>query len=454
MISFLKHTENLRTYLKPPNDVSIEWGVNQIKDYVQKDIVDYLAKGTALVAECATGFGKTRTALLAMNRIRRITEEPIVVVVPDKKLKADWLKHTALISNVYIYVVNTFTMSLSPDIVRKCALLIVDECHTVLNKYSEYFSNTIKSVIAFRTLLLSATLEENHKSFLEELGINVYYQVTLYWCHKFKLIPEHLSINIPVELTAAEKQIIVRYNTAIDRYSKYFAVAKVNSPFGIGEGEEDGVLEEDFEIVDSHSKKTFSDIAKLLNVKEGVVRKHIYGWRTMVTKRAECYRNAENKLKMVTDMLHRLPNDKVLIFCMSIEKTAKPLHELNKRTTVMYHGKVGKIEEKQIFEAFFSNIKPHLISIRKLKQGFDVPDCRFGIRMAYSSKELDAIQIIGRILRYDINDPNKRAIMFNFYVDDFTLGHDHVHSQEKRWLVANQQNIQGVYWLNYDEIEW
>ena len=404
--------------------------VNQIKDVVQHDVVNILAKYSHVVAECATGFGKTEIGIKAIRRIRAKTNAPITIVVPTLFLQKNWIKRTSQFSNVHVYVINTYTNLENLGLIREGMLLILDEAQTALNEESENFSKTLSiSSFPFK-LILSASLEDNHKSFLNNCGITNYYVVSLYWCYKNNLIPEYRNVNIPVELTLDEKMLVYNSTKRIDNiYRKLLnANVKISSPYDVND---DNIRE----IVDKTGWR-IQDVKKIL-----------WQWSSSINTRKKVYQNAQNKIVMSKLLCDKIGNQKVLLFCSTESFGRKLMDSLGVDKSQLYTGAFAKSVSDKMIDNFVNNQNPYLISIKKLIAGADFPDCRFAIRTSFSSKSVDAVQSIGRILRFDINNPDKKSLMVNWYVDDFKFSKQSVHSKEKEWLVKNQKDLSNVEWL-------
>ena len=105
----------------------------------------------------------------------------------------------------YCYVINSFTMSENPDIIKECDLLWVDEVHWCLGKDSKYFSTLLDTVKRKKFLGTSATLSIEHKMFLASKGIKIADSVSINGGIKLGIVPSFFMYNLPVQLTDAEK---------------------------------------------------------------------------------------------------------------------------------------------------------------------------------------------------------------------------------------------------------
>lgn len=411
---------------KPPKELYYKKG-NQLKDFLQSDIVNIMAKEKSLVLEAGTGFGKTNTAILAINRVRLKNNLPIVIIVPTNILKTQWESKIIGIDNIYIYVINSYTMT--DKVIKNGFLLIIDECHRCLNEESIFFSKVLKESNFNYQLLLSATLEKKHKEFLINHGINNYYEISIFFMFKNSLLPFFTNYNIPVELNEKEKGEMLVITNEIDKCIKTFNNFNITNPYQVL----------DFKSLCKNSNYTEKQLI-------GIYTK----WKKEINKRKMLIQNCENKFLLVKLLLEKFNNDKILIFCSSIKSAEKMMKE--NPFSICLTGSHSVKQRKLILDSFYSGHKNHLISIKTLIEGFDVKNCSFGIRTSYSSSSLNGVQSLGRLLRIDELDENKNVSMFNFYVDDFIINKQLIESQEKKWLKSSQRNIINVKNLTINEL--
>lgn len=396
---------------------------NDLKDLVQADVNKVLDDNDSVVAEITTGFGKT---VIALNAIRKRIGQSINIVVPSDALYKQWKKrltNEGLFYHVGLYVINTYTMTnkvinLDPD------LLIVDEAHRCLNDQSVYFSQLLQIAPNSKKLLLSASLDLKHKTFLDELGISIYYVVTRNWAFRNGLVPYHTAMNVPIDLTPSEMSDYLVAQDEIENQSKWFAPLKVYDPYKV------------------YGHDT---LALRRNVPVGVIHGKLKKWRNAIDSRKNVLYNAENKNVVLREMLPYI-NEKCMVFTKSIEDAERMAHE--DILGIAYHSKLKKKERDAALEAFMNNLYPRIYSINGLKEGVDVPpDCRLIIRKAYEKNERDTIQITGRAARFDENNLEKESFLINFYVRNFEARGRQVESKELYWLTQNQKSEYNVIWF-------
>ena len=419
---------------KPPPESNLK-GV-ELKNEVQNNIASL--KEANIIGECFTGFGKT---WIGKKRIKYLADQKsnlrVNIVVPKEHLLKSWKEELSSVYQDYpfvtidFYIINSYTMN---NKAPHCDLLIIDEVHRALNDDSEYFSTAIEQSSFDYSLFLTATLKEEYEKFLiKELAKKnkdvVKYQVSLYWGFKNGLVPPTKIYNIPLELTLREKNAYIQAQDIHKKYSAYFAAVKVYSPYDyIGKQHE--------------SKRKW--LAKELDQQEGAIFGMLLKWNKALTERKQIIQNAQSKYEATIKVLEVL-NERVLVFCKTIDFADKLVKD-NPRS-IAYHSKLsirkdkdGKTEKDKVLESFYNNQKPFLVSIDSLKEGFDIKSCQIALRVAFTSNDLDLVQQLGRVIRFDEENPNKAPIMANFVIASFTLGGQLIESQEEVWLQNSLKN--------------
>lgn len=423
---------------KPPADLKGLTG-NDLKTYVQKDAV-VLGNRTRdhIVYEVTTGFGKTYMAILHIKEwvaFSKHTGVPfsINIVVPKENLLKQWekvLDYHGLLEYVNVYIINTYTMNISKIKNPRPNILIVDEAHRCLNEDSIYFSNLLTICPLSKFILLSASLSEKNKKFLDKLGINTYYDISRQWAFRHDLVPYHTPMNVPIDLTNQEMSDYLTANDEIDKRSRWFTGYGIYHPFKVSDSKILGV-------------------AKDSELETGQIKGMLSKWMKAINKRSSILYNAENKKYIALEMLKYI-DAKCMVFCKSIDfaedlTKADPL-------AVVYHSKLKSSkknnEKQQALDEFINDVKPHCVSVDGMKEGIDIVDCTIVLRLAYHSDEKDTIQITGRVSRFDENNLDKESFLVNFYVRNFQARGNEVKSKELEWLKKNQASQHNVIWFD------
>lgn len=358
--------------------------------------------------QAVTGFGKTRTAILAISYVLKLRDKArIVVIVPTIYLQNQWKQvlQENNINNIQIVVINT-----AHKLEIECDLLILDEIHLY---GSEQFSNIFINITYKAILGLTATLERaDGKEELIKEYCPIIDIVTLEEALENNYISNYKLYNIPVELTKTERLDYIKINKLYGYYE-----FKLGGRFSAWEL--------------SH---------KILNHKDEFSQeeyKDAIGFIRTVNKRKQFLYNTTNKLDIALQIIDKFPNRKTVIFSESIGFAEKILQKLPNISTI-YHSGLGKKQKKENIELFINSDTINILSsVKALDTGMDIPNISLGITCAGSSRSLQAIQRLGRTVRY--TDDNKVAIFFNIYLKD---------SQEEKWIRNKCEGIPNVYWIN------
>lgn len=412
---------------------------NELKSEVQQQAAQYQAQHGKVVHNCYVGFGKTRIGEQVLRDVEQsLLPFDVILVVCPKHLKDKWelilSKYAPDQKDSRVMTPTEYTVT-NKDKKWKCALLIVDECHRILNKESQYFSTVLKNTEAEHVCLLSGTLLKEHEKFLLEHGIHHSFKVSKLWGFKNKLIPQYTVLNVPIKLTLKEASDYAENQKMLERHEKYLANGEIFDPYAkfmLDNGIDDEAV----------INPALVDAAAELGVTPEQVFGVIQKWQATIRVRSQILYNAKNKIAVMKKALEYMP-EKVLIYCGS-KLFAESLVEQTTTCSTLHSG-TGVRKAREAINAFENDIRPHMVLIGKWKDGIDYPDCRFAMRAAYNTKTTDTEQIGGRVIRLSEEYPDKEAYLINYYVDDFEAGGKVVLSQEKKWLrdnLANERNVE------------
>jgi superfamily II DNA or RNA helicase len=418
---------------------------NELKGAVQLQATEIQMQYQKVLHACYVGFGKTRIGVNVLNVLLPtfFNLDKVIVVCPAH-LVSKWeevLQERIEHAGVEIeYSVHTPT---AHSVVNKgvqwdCTLLIVDECHKILNKDSEYFSTVLQNTHAKYICLLSGSLLPKHIKFLKEHGITTQFQVNKLWGYKNGLIPKYTIFNVPIKLSLKEKSDYVQYHNVVLRMEQELNSGNIFDPY--------------YESKPDPESPIIDNAARELGLDPSEIVKMIYKWRAGIMGRANILYKAQNKVLVMKKILQYMPEEQAFIFCKSIE-VASDL-EKSVPTVVAIHSKKTPKQQSTALTLFMAKEKPHVVALNMLKEGVDVPECRFAFRLAYTSVETDTEQIGGRIIRLDESNPEKEAFMFHFFAESFQAHGKNFGTQEITWLEKNLKNENNVITLSspYDAI--
>ena len=374
----------------------------------QLEIVETWKKAHGMgTVVAATGFGKTRVAIIAIKRFVAIQPKAtVVIIVPTLNLKDQWIKELQthkVNDNCEVVVVNTAYKN-----TYKCEVLVLDEIHCY---GAPQFKKIFKTISYDYILGLTATIERadgKHDILLENCPIIA--EVTIDECYKNGWVSPYTVYNLAVPMLPEET---AQYAQANNKF-KWAA-----------------------QTVGGISGDTFRRAQSLLKNRKGTDKEigAAATYFSSIKKRGDICKNSKAKFNIIEQIISKYSDRKAIIFSDSTA-FADELQEILGETCLSFHSKQSKKVRAEVLKKFKDGrTKQRVISaVKALNAGFDVPDCSLGIVAAGNSRKLDNIQRTGRIIRYV---PGKKAVIINLYAPN---------TQEVAWL-TNRQEGQEVIWI-------
>lgn len=350
------------------------------------------------IAEYPTGFGKTYTAIMAIQgMVPRAGITSCLVVVPTLELKSQWeseLKKNKL-SFVKVMVINSAIKHF-----HDVDMLVLDEIHRYA---AESFRNIFHKVNSKYILGLTATLEREdgfHEIILEYL--TVFDQISVDEALDNNWIAPYIVYNIPVNLSAEEQ---IEYNKANNAF-RHFA-AKLG-----------------------HGANAFQNANSYLKSSDKALQGQAGAYYNAMRKRKNICQNNENKISATKQIIDIFPERNGLIFSATTEFAESLQNELGD-ICMTFHSKIKRKDQELIVKRFKDKRTKirFLSSVQALNEGFNVPDCSLAIIAGSTSTKRTFIQQLGRVVR---KQPDKEAIIINLY----TPG-----SQEEVWM---RKRLEGI----------
>lgn len=369
----------------------------------------------------ATGLGKTRIGLMAIEHVFKKLEDNVLtskgryernalIIVPNENLRdnewpnefAKW-KMKSYLDDVEIMCIHS-AYKLEEN---HYDIVVVDEAHTTLSgEYGKFYDNNCWDNL----MCLTATPPENaeYRKFLKEIA-PVVCHTDLKAAVKMGLVSPYTIYNIGVTFTPAEK-------AEYDRVDNLFKLctAKLGGQW-----------------------QAFTNATKWRSSSDKEKAKWANMFYVMMQKRKKLCYNASNKLLVTDQILRKFVDRKALVFSESID-FAQRLQDRLGDECVTFHSKMSKKEREETLKRFGDNrTKARVISsVKALNQGLNVPECSLGICAAGSSMKLDNIQRTGRTLRLQEGK-------ISLYINLFVKG-----SQEVKWVRKRCKNDPNVHWVD------
>ncbi len=336
------------------------------------------------IFQAATGFGKTYTAIMAIQgMVTKAGIESCLVVVPTITLKAQWEAELAKhkIKFAEVLVINTAIKQ-----PRDYDMLVLDECHRYA---ADSFKRIFEVADCDYVMGLTATLEREdglHDIILDYL--EVIDQVTVDECLDNGWISPYTVYNVAVPLPDDEQIAYKKVNNSF----KHFAAT-----LGFG-------------------GDAFRNAQKYLKSGSNEQKGKAAMYYNAMRKRKTICLNNSNKVEATNDIIGALGKVNGLIFSGTTD-FAEKLQEKLGDICMSFHSKITKKQQKDIVARFKDKRTKvrYLSSVQALNEGFNVPDCSIAIIAGSNSTKRTFIQQLGRVVRMQ---KGKQAVIVNLYTPD------------------------------------
>ena len=437
------------------DDINKISNLNSRKDAIQNLVItEWINGGGNGIFTGFTSIGKSFTICKIIKITNKDPDKTICVIVPTTDLKTDLLKdiNTFGLKNVEVYVVNSLANALvKRDEPKYYDVVIADEIHSLCGANSVYFSEIIPRIKRKHFFGVSATLERDHVQYLNNLGLNIFFDVPLEDGYRTNVIPEYCIYNIPVELTDKEKeeyflvqrdyQYVVDVFTKVNPYSPVTAIQTVLAKTPKGKPRKkiryDGTL--------GYAEDFIAKFAEKLGKSEGQIIGLANTWRNSMMKRRAILGNCENSILKTIEIANYI-KEQAIIVCSKIDIATSIAKALPSASP--YHSKLTPKQKTAVLAAFANGELNDVAVVNSLKMGYNNDKIRFLIRQGYTSKALDLTQFLGRLMRPDKDNPDKFSILINVYVNDFEWKGKMQMSQQKKWLVNALWGRNFVEWVD------
>lgn len=332
----------------------------------------YKSGGSATVV-AATGFGKTRTALTAIQMLVNSNQDVSVLIsVPTEVLKEQWMEELIkwnLFLNCRVEIVNTIVKNQ-----WNVDLLVVDEVHLIpTTNYSKIFDCVSYKLI----LCLTGTLERlDGKEILIKKHAPVCDEITMKealdngWVSPVK---EYLVL-LDVDLS--------EYNEWNRKFNGYFSF------FG-----------HDFNLAMSCATSVFErrKWAKTCKISEKNVMINAMGFMRSMRARKDFVMSHPKKFEIARKILDARSSKKCITFSASI----KDSEFLAKKGEFVLHSKKSKKKNSETLETFNAVSEGVIHSSKACDTGVDVKGLSVGVILSTDSSKIRKTQRNGRICRFE-----------------------------------------------------
>lgn len=359
-----------------------------------------------------TGFGKTRTALDAIERVlAKNPELKTVVVVPTEALKLQWLEQLDRRgfdnNNVSVLIINTAAKK-----PFYCNFLIIDECHHI---NAEGMSNVFKNCDPAFILGLTATYErlDGREKIILDKYAPVFDEVTIQESIENEWVAPYIEYKVLLDVDLTE------YNKVNQDFIKYFNFFMYDWNLAM-------------ECVTNIFKQ--QQFAKHMNCSVKDVKACAYGFNRALQFRKNFIANHSKKLEIAEKIIESRSEAKIITFNSSIKQCQAY------KSGYILHSKQKKVENKAILEEF-SHCKNGVLHTSKMAdEGLDIQGLNVAIITGFTSSKISARQRIGRVIR---KEPEKTAEIFTLVLKG---------TVEEQWFRKSKEDLDYIE-INENELD-
>lgn len=364
------------------------------RELVNKSILELSDKYSNILCELPTGFGKTKQALDILKRHIKKLNQDILIVIPRNVLIESWKQEFKKWGMEKYLLSVTFTTYVSlPKHEGKWDMVIFDECHHLSERCREALTNfDIK-----RAILLSATVKRDMKDELNEVFDNlISYKIKMKEAIDNEVLPDPRVFLLPLTLDAKfptesiwknpkGKEPVVEVPWATRWSAIKQKVYKVRIYCSEYHYHQDLCSQ-----IEWHKNRYMRTRNEALKAK----------WLKLAGDRLKWL--SDKKMSTMQVLKEHFKNERVLLFCNSIEQTEVLGNCINSK----FKSSLTTLED-------FNKGKINQISaVNMLNEGCNLVNCRIGIYGNLNSSEIIVKQRLGRILRH--KDP---IIIIPYYKD-------------------------------------
>lgn len=384
----------------------------------------WVQAGCRACLEFPTGFGKTRTALMAIKLLSlKYPDLSVLVVVPTELLQTQWntqLLQNGLSLNCEVKVINTAIKSESnPD------FLIIDEVH----RAAAVSLSQIFEVCHYKYILgLTATLERldgRHK--IIERYCPICDKVTTIEAVANGWLSDYIEYKVilNVDNISDYENYNRQFNVDFEYFGFNFDLAmKMVGPQG-------------FKARTAY-KNMMLQVNPTLDPKE--IYKQITYHATSLMRQLQLRKKFINehpdKIRLAQEIIKARPNSKIITFSSTINVADK----IGLGDT--YSGKDSK-KRSSVSISNFSKAKTGVLNtVSKANEGLDVPGLNCVIILGQDSSKTKFTQRLGRAIRFEAG---KTAEIFTFVIANTCEENWFAKSHEGRtWITIDEENLMKV----------
>lgn len=384
----------------------------------QQEAVEAFLKSGRGIFEMATGTGKTRTALMAIEELLRQGKiSGVIVTTEGTDLLSQW-----------------FTTLVISDVVRQGGMRVLRQFEQH-HQAASFANDPTKGILVISRQQFSSLVPQLRQDMMKNMMIvhDEVHGLGAPLCLK-SLLGIHRQFGYTLGLSATPEREYDQEGTDFIEQE----IGPVIYRFGLPEAIERGILVEfdyvplEYELT-NEDKKRLSVVhrKKAAREKEGQPMSREEVW----TELSRVYKTAEQKPAVFADYLADHPQIlKNAILFVEERWYGDQLLPVLDRYTHLYRTYYAEHDQSHLLE-FGQGAIDCLITCHRISQGIDIRRLRTVVLFSSARARLETIQRIGRCLRSDPDDPGKRALVIDFVRhDDGSSPFESADSERREWL--------------------
>lgn len=338
--------------------------------------------------EYATGVGKTRTAIKAINRfLARNPGKRVMIVVPTEPLQRQWtlvLAEFNVFTNSTVEIINTVVKH-----EWECDLLIIDEIHMMA---ADTFGRIFTKVKYGMILGLTATMERlDGKHVYIQQYCPIVDRISIIEATENKWLSPYKEYKVILEVDLEE------YQEINNEFYNHFAFFNYDFDTAMKCAGSDG-----WKARNEYADKMCTDKNKIKEMRK-IVTAHAFGFMSSMSKRKAFIHNHPKKIEIANYILEHRPMSKAITFSPTIKVAEKIKYGY------VCHSKQTKAKRAMTLEEF-NKVEQGVINTSKaLDVGADIQGLNLAIILCNTSSKTQKTQRIGRAIRFA---PNKESEVF------------------------------------------
>ena len=331
---------------------------------------DHKCRGTIVAA---TGVGKTKTALDAIERV--IAKNPtvkITVVVPTQILQNQWIEkldERGLVFNITVLVLNTAAKH-----PFYCNMLVIDEVHRAASEELHKMFLNCKPVFVLGLTATYERLDGREKIILDKF-CPVIDEISLDEAEKNGWVSPYKEYKVMIDVDLTE------YNKANKLFLEHFSFFNFDWKNAMS-----CVQNQIF-------RKNY---ANLIGTTEKEVAARAFAWNRAMQFRKKFIANHPKKIEIAKKILLARKNTKAITFNSSIKQCEAY------GFGYVIHSEKKKKENKAILDEFAKCGPGSVLHNSKMaKEGYDCPGIGVVVITGFNSDKTSKIQEIGRAVRFE-----------------------------------------------------